>query len=362
MCSRLSLSTLVLLCSYIGGALRHFFRHFASDPSRSFEGKGYDDPCVGGLVLVLPLLLLQAASAPVDDPLALEQQTRSIERNLFLTHASPLLLGMAMQMLQLLSALLHAAESSAGRVTAEHALRHSLSLMMQANSESTRDKDAACSFAVGPKAQAKMKAAKTKAEAEAQQLECNDAAHATVVVPIPDAAAAAAADAAAAAPPPASSPLQDPVYLAWKAAQVSAPDARVWSIDELLDMSDADAFAACFSVRCYAERALPGAVYLALKSLARPSGCGCAARSVECPGPLVCPLLRNANLGGDNAHRGMLLAVLLGALHGASTPLAKHWKDGVRPQPSEHARLEDTMHAFVEVCMQRHLAARKGSK
>jgi len=323
--------------TYIGGALRHFFAAMAKDPTRSFDGKGYDDPCVGGLVLILPLLLLMASS---DDALGFEQRSQAIHHNLFLTHASPLLYGMAVEMLKLVSGLTRRVESSpSSSAVAERLLREALQRMIQANIESGRDADAVCSFAP-PRKGAKKKSQPAK---EGDSDEVLAAVAATASATKAAEAASAAAVASALAPSDPATAEQDPVYLKWKAEQLlAAPNARVYSIDELLDMSDADAFAACFSVRCYAERALPGAVYLALKSVARPT-------ESFADDPYSGPLLTNANLGGDNAHRGQLLGILLGALHGDRVPIPAHWKDDLRKQSGEHDKLQSLFEQFTDV-------------
>lgn len=81
-------------------------------------------------------------------------------------------------------------------------------------------------------------------------------------------------------------------------------------------MSPNDAFANIFSLRCYAERALPAALYLALYAC-RPLEDGSPLNATNVPTRIQQVLLFNANLMGDNCHRGAILGMLIGLIFGA---------------------------------------------
>jgi ADP-ribosyl-[dinitrogen reductase] hydrolase len=73
-----------------------------------------------------------------------------------------------------------------------------------------------------------------------------------------------------------------------------------------------------FSPACYVDEAFPATLYLALKYADRPEQ----------------GLIANANVGGDNAHRGAVLGALLGAAN-ASWP--QRWIDGLLAAPAIEA-------------------------
>ncbi len=79
-----------------------------------------------------------------------------------------------------------------------------------------------------------------------------------------------------------------------------------------LDDSDEQVIGPRFSTACYVEDAVPAVVYLALKYHDDPEQA----------------LIRNTNLGGDNAGRGAVLGALLGAAHGIDG-LPKRWVEGL---------------------------------
>jgi ADP-ribosylglycohydrolase len=61
-----------------------------------------------------------------------------------------------------------------------------------------------------------------------------------------------------------------------------------------------------YSSACYIDGTWPGILYLLYKYRDQPEAA----------------LLANANLGGDNVHRGAVLGVLLGLIHGQTI---EHW-------------------------------------
>jgi ADP-ribosylglycohydrolase len=78
-----------------------------------------------------------------------------------------------------------------------------------------------------------------------------------------------------------------------------------------LQLPDATVIGQHLSPACYLKDALPATLYLAWKYAANlPEG-----------------LLANAQVGGDNCHRGALLGALLGALCPQSVP--EIWKNGL---------------------------------
>lgn len=52
-------------------------------------------------------------------------------------------------------------------------------------------------------------------------------------------------------------------------------------------------------------------------------------------------LLANANCGGENVHRGIVLGALIGAHHGERA-IPEHWKTGLK----DHAALREEIDAF----------------
>lgn len=86
---------------------------------------------------------------------------------------------------------------------------------------------------------------------------------------------------------------------------VSPSKMAVWVLE-----SDEQVIGARLSPACYIKEAFPAALYLAWK-YARDFDGG---------------LIANANVGGDNCHRGVVVGGLLGAAHGVSA----HWCNGLR--------------------------------
>ncbi len=79
-----------------------------------------------------------------------------------------------------------------------------------------------------------------------------------------------------------------------------------------LDDPDEQVIGPRFSTACYVEDSVPAVVYLALKYHDNPEQA----------------LIRNTNLGGDNAGRGAVLGALLGAAHGVDG-FPKRWIEGL---------------------------------
>jgi len=115
------------------------------------------------------------------------------------------------------------------------------------------------------------------------------------------------------------------------------PAERMWQLhmdwelhhhepEALLALPAAEVIDGRLSIACYPEHGLPLLCYLALREQA----------------DLERALLANANAGGDNVHRGMLLGLLLGA---ASPTIPGHLAKGLR----DHRQICEEIEAFVEV-------------
>jgi len=79
-----------------------------------------------------------------------------------------------------------------------------------------------------------------------------------------------------------------------------------------------------FSTACYVEESVPAVIYLALKYHKDPEK----------------GLIVNANLGGDNVHRGAVLGALLGAANGLEA-FPERWVKGLRHPPPELIKREE---------------------
>ena len=240
---------------YVGGAFQHFFRQLAADPSRDPRGKGYDDPCVAGLVLALPLMLLAARSSYRDETRR-AQRNAIIRQHLFLTHASELLVGLAIDVADLIVELLHRHEETDGhgRMKTEQAaaiLRKALARMIAANVDSVRDGNASCGLPTrnNRKKEPKTSTFKNDVATAAASTPSSSSASSAVVAssdhPAPPAGSGSGSTAVASIDPVIAK--QDPVYLAWRAQELlSSPSKRQFSIDELLAMEDREAFDAMY--------------------------------------------------------------------------------------------------------------------
>lgn len=92
--------------TYIGGAMRYFFARYAE--TGIVENHGLNDPCVSGLTLIIPLILLLAHPKGEE----IEQRYQLIKRHLFLTHASPLLYTCSLELRNLAERLLYRRSTS----------------------------------------------------------------------------------------------------------------------------------------------------------------------------------------------------------------------------------------------------------
>jgi hypothetical protein len=92
------------------------------------------------------------------------------------------------------------------------------------------------------------------------------------------------------------------------------------------DASQADVLHQRLATACYPEHGLPMLLYLAMKH----------------DHDLEAALLANANAGGDNVHRSMVLGLVVGA---ASETVPDHLKTGLADYPALSAEID----AFTEV-------------
>ena len=100
-------------------------------------------------------------------------------------------------------------------------------------------------------------------------------------------------------------------------------------IDQLIrDHSEQEVVGHLFSIACYPEQGLPLILYFAQKY------------KVE----VEATLLANANAGGDNVHRGMILGLIVGA---ANDDLPKHLMQGLIASDE----LEDEIEAFTDIAL-----------
>lgn len=83
-----------------------------------------------------------------------------------------------------------------------------------------------------------------------------------------------------------------------------------------LSFPDEAVIGGLLSPACYLDDAVPATIYLALKYADDPQRA----------------LIVNANLGGDNCHRGAVLGALLGAAHGPKA-WPQRWRDGLLDLP-----------------------------
>ena len=91
---------------------------------------------------------------------------------------------------------------------------------------------------------------------------------------------------------------------------------------------DDDVIGGRLSTACYPEHGLPLIIYLALRH--------------EFDFELT--LLANANAGGDNVHRGMILGMLMGAMN---DDLPSHLKEGLL----DHGELEPEIRNFADIAL-----------
>eukprot|EP00741_Cyanophora_paradoxa_P005498 tig00000889_g5330.t1 len=122
----------------------------------------------------------------------------------------------------------------------------------------------------------------------------------------------------------------DPVAAVREAARAVGEE----RIGGLTSREPGDVVGGLYSTACYIEHSYPSLLFLALKNLGDPEN------------GLEAALVQNANVGGDNCHRGAVLGMIMGAAFGIRA-IPQRWIAGL----ARRAEIEKEIDAFVKAAL-----------